>query len=84
MDTLAPKSYRGRFVRSRRDAEKIMALARVADTDAELERERAANRESPRHPRLSKALGFLKRRRPLAPGMRRALSKPQKLVRSHE
>ena len=32
-----------------------MALARGADSDAALERERAANRESPQHPPLFEA-----------------------------
>jgi len=37
--------YESKFVRSRRDAEKVMALAQADDPEAALENERAANRE---------------------------------------
>ena len=40
------KWYGANIVRSRRDGEKVMALARAADPEAAAEAERAANRES--------------------------------------
>jgi hypothetical protein len=47
--------YESKFVRSRRDAERVMALARDADPDAALERERERNREHQRSSRAARA-----------------------------